>query len=53
MAEHHAGQGLDLDILQRGALDFGEAADLSLGELDVVDGLRRDLGDEVFDLRHG
>ncbi len=50
MAEHHAGQGLDLDILQRGALDLGEVADLRLGEFDVGDGLRRDLRDESADL---
>ena len=36
-----AGQGLDLDILERGALDLGEIADLRLREFDVVDGLRR------------
>ena len=46
MAEHHARQGLDLDILQRGALDLGEIADLGLREFDVGDRLRRDLGDE-------
>ena len=44
------GQGLDLDILQRGALDLGEIADLRLREFDVVDRLRRDLGDECRDL---
>ena len=50
MAEHDAGQGLDLDIAQRGALDLGEIADLGLREFDVVDRLRRDLGDECGDL---
>lgn len=49
MGEHHTRQCLDLDIAQRGALDLGEMADLSLGEFDVLDGLRRDLGDEIAD----
>src|SRR6516165_6454247 len=39
-----------LDVLQRGALDLGEIADLRLREFDVVDRLRRDLGDECGDL---
>src|SRR5579884_993289 len=51
VSEHHSRQGLDLDILQRGALDLGEVADLRLGEADVVERLRRDPGDEVADLR--
>jgi hypothetical protein len=50
VSEHNAGQCLDLDILQRGALDLGEVADLRLGEFDVVDRLRRDLGNECGDL---
>ncbi len=53
MAEKHAGQGLDLDILERGALELGEIADLGLREFDVGDGLRRDLGDEGGDLGSG
>ena len=50
VAEHDPGQGLDLDILHRGALDLGEVADLRLREFDVVDRLRRDLGDQAADL---
>jgi hypothetical protein len=50
MAEHDPGQSLDLDIFQRGALDLREMADLRLCEFDVVDRLRRDLGDEPDDL---
>src|SRR5437016_7162898 len=50
MAEHDAGQGLYLDITQRGALDLGKISDLRLGEFDVVDRLRRDLDDECRDL---
>src|ERR1044071_7668773 len=42
MAENDAGQGLDLDIAHRFALDFGEVADLRLREADVVERLRRD-----------
>ena len=50
MAEKHAGQGLDLDILQRGALDLGKIADLGLREFDVGDRLRRNFGDQRPDL---
>jgi hypothetical protein len=35
--EHHPGQGLDLDVLQAVALDLGKAANLLLGEADVLD----------------
>ncbi len=44
MAEHDAGQRLDLDILHRFALDLREISDLGLGELDVLDVTRRQLG---------
>ena len=50
MAEHDPGQSLDLDIAHRSALDLGEIADLGLREFDVVDRLRRDLGDQCLDL---
>ena len=43
MAEDHARQRLDFHVLQRGALDLGEAAHLRLREADVVDGLLRQL----------
>jgi len=49
MAEHDAGQGLDFDITQRGALDLGKMANLLLREFDVLDRLWRDLRDEAFD----
>src|SRR5215831_6401048 len=41
MAEHDAGQGLDFDITQRGALDLGKMANLLLREFDVLDRLWR------------
>ena len=50
MAEDHARQGFDLDILDRAALDLREIADLRLGEPDVVNGLRRDAGDQFGDV---
>ncbi len=53
MAEHDAGQGLDLDIAHRGALDLGEIADLLLREADVVERLRRDLRDHRGDVGLG
>ena len=53
MAEHDAGQRLDLDIPHRFALDFGEVADLRLREVDVVDGLRRHFRDHRGDVRVG
>ena len=53
MAEHDAGQGLDLDIAHRFALDLGEIADLRLREADVVERLRRDLRDHRGDLGIG
>jgi hypothetical protein len=33
-------------IAQGGTLDLGETADLLLGQFDVADRLRRDLGDQ-------
>ena len=44
VAEDHAGQGLDLKIEQAGLLLLGEIAHLRLGEADVVELLRRELG---------
>ena len=41
VAEHHARQGLHLDILHRVALDAGEVTHLALREGDVLDGLFR------------
>ena len=49
MAEHHSRQSLDLDIPERSPLDLGKIADLPLREFDVVDRLRRHLGDERGD----
>ncbi|MCY1485507.1 hypothetical protein D9M68_191340 [compost metagenome] len=51
VAEHHARQGLDFDVVHRVLLDLREAADLRLGELDVVEGLLRQAGDAGVDLR--
>ena len=48
--EHDPRQCLDLDIAHRGALDLGEIADLRLREFDIVDRLRRDLGDQCRNL---
>jgi len=41
----HAGQRLDFDVDERGALRLGEAANLCLGEADVFDHLFRQTGD--------
>ena len=53
MAEHHAGQGLDLDVADRSALRLGEAADLGLGEADVVEVAPGEPRQAGFDLRLG
>ena len=37
MAEHDAGQSLDLDITHQFALDLSEIADLRLREADIVE----------------
>jgi hypothetical protein len=50
VAEDDPGQSLDLDILQRGALDLGEITDLRLSKFDIVNGLRRNFGNERLDL---
>jgi hypothetical protein len=50
MAEPHAGQCLDLDVLQCRLLVLRELADLRLRELDVGDGLRRDGGEDAVDI---
>ena len=47
MAQNHAGKRLDLDILHRGALDFGEFADLILRKADIVHVALRNFGDEL------
>ena len=46
----HAGQRLDFDVDDRGALRLGEAADLRLGEADVFDHLFRQTSDQGVDL---
>ncbi|MCY1291628.1 hypothetical protein D9M70_408250 [compost metagenome] len=51
MAEHHARQGLYLDVMHRVPLDLGKAADLRLREADIVQRLRGKAGDAGFDLR--
>src|ERR687894_167734 len=51
LAKHDAGQGLDLDITHRFALDLGKVADLRLREADVVESLRRDLLDHCGNVR--
>ena len=53
MAEHDAGQRLDLDVPHRRALVLGEVAHLRLRELDVVDVARRELGQAAADLGVG
>ena len=50
VAEDHAGKRLDLDILHRGALDFGEFANLILRKADIVHVALRDFGDQLVDL---
>ena len=51
VAEHHAGQGLDLDILQRVALGLREIANLLLGKEDVLAVLAWQPVQAGFDLR--
>ncbi len=51
VAQDHAGQCFDLDVLQRVLLDLGEIADLRLREPDVVDFARRHGFDAGLDLR--
>ena len=51
VAEPHAGQRFHLHVAQGGMLHFGKMADLRLGELDVVDDLRRQGADQRIDLR--
>jgi hypothetical protein len=51
VAEEDAGQGLDLDVLQGGALRLGEAPHLGLGEAHVGERLGVDLTDAALDLR--
>ena len=51
MAEHHAGQGLDLDILESIALGLREIADLLLGKEDVLAVPARQPGQAGLDLR--
>ena len=46
VAKPNAGQRLHLDVAQCGALHLGKAADLRLGELDVLDHLRRQAIDQ-------
>ena len=50
VAQNHAGKRLDLDILHRGALDFGEFADLILRKADIVHVALRNFGDQLVDL---
>ena len=50
MPEHNTGDGLDLDVGDRGALHQREAPDLCLCELDVGDRLRGQRCDRVGDL---
>ena len=50
VAEHHAGQRLDLEIAQRRLSASGEIAHLRLGEFDVVEIALLDLADGALDL---
>ncbi len=50
MTQCDARQGFDLDVFQSGALNFRKAADLRLGEFDVLDRLGRDCLDQTRDL---
>ena len=50
VAEHHAGQGLDLDIAERSTLYLGKVPHLGLGEGDVRDVLPAHSGEAGFDL---
>ena len=51
MAEHHTRQGLDLNVLQRVALDLREVSYLLLSEQDVLAVLPGERGETGFDLR--
>ena len=51
VAEPNAGQRLHLHIAQRGTLHLGKAADLRLGELDVLDHLCRQAVDQRLNFR--
>jgi hypothetical protein len=53
VAEHHARQRLDFDILHRRALMLGEVFHLRLRELDVLDVARRELAEAVSDFLVG
>ncbi|MCY1308908.1 hypothetical protein D9M70_589510 [compost metagenome] len=53
MAEHHAREGFDFDVVHRVLLHLGEAADLRLGEADIVEGLLRQAGNAGVDLLLG
>jgi hypothetical protein len=53
LAQHHARQGLDLEVPERGALVLREAADLRLGEADVVQLALRELAQAGLDLLVG
>ena len=50
VSEHDARDGLDLEVVHRRQLRFGEATDLRLREPDVVDGLGWNGRDDVGDL---
>ena len=50
MAEHDAGQGLDLEVLHGGALPLREVAHLRLRELDVLEVAFRHLRDGALDV---
>src|SRR5512136_492523 len=50
MPEDDAGEGLDLEVRQRGSLRFGEPPDLCLREADVAHGLLRHLAVALADL---
>ncbi len=50
MAEHDAGQSLDLEVLHRVALLLREVADLRLGKSDVVEIAFGHLRDGLLDL---
>jgi hypothetical protein len=50
VTQHHARQGLDLDIQDRSTLDLGEITDLRLGEPDIGNILWGELRKAVVDL---
>jgi hypothetical protein len=51
VAQEHAGERLDLDVVHGGALGLREAPYLGLGEADVVERLLVDPRDDALDLR--